>query len=235
MPARTVEFIQDGYYHLYNRGAGRQPIFREAANYEFVLRRMKQYAAEFGISVIVYCLMPNHYHWLLRQDGGTAAGLLAQRVFNSYTKAFNKMYSRTGTLFEGRYKAKAIEEEAHLLHLCRYIHANPVKNGLTNEVTSWPYSNYHEWIGARPGTLVDRGFVQDMFPDIEQYVRFVQDYLQFRRLPEELASYLDDLEASEKPEKPDGLEAMENSHEKNRHQRSRSGSADCAQPDRSRR
>lgn len=57
------------------------------------------------ITVIAYCLMPNHYHFLLRQDGETSIADCIQAIFNSYTKAFNKMYHRTGTLFEGRFQA----------------------------------------------------------------------------------------------------------------------------------
>ena len=64
--------------------------------------------------MIVYCLMPNHYHFLVRQNGENAAGLLPQRVFNSYTKAYNKRYKHSGTIFEGRYKAIPVEQEPYL-------------------------------------------------------------------------------------------------------------------------
>ena len=153
MPYRKVQFAQGESYHIYNRGVGRQPIFREEENYLFLLRRVKEYASAFNIAVIAYCLMPNHYHFLLRQDDQEPASRLPQRVFNSYTKAFNKRYDRTGTLFEGPYKAIHIDQDRYLLHLCRYIHANPVKHGLVSDLEQWPYSNYLEWIGARSGKL----------------------------------------------------------------------------------
>jgi REP element-mobilizing transposase RayT len=191
MPSRKVEFVQGQYYHIYNRGVGRQPIFREADNYVFVLRRVKTYANSFGIAVVAYCLMPNHYHFLLRQDGEEPAGLLPQRVFNSYTKAFNKRYNRTGTLFEGRFKAIHVDRDEYLLHLCRYIHANPVKHGVVSRLEDWPYSNCHEWIGARAGTLVDRAFVQEYFPEPQSYTQFVLDYLVgLDRLPDGIEGYL---------------------------------------------
>lgn len=118
-----------GYYHLYNRGAHRLSIFREPENYLFLLRRLKNFLPGLELSIIAYCLMPNHYHFLIRQDGSPPAGLLIQRLFNSYTKAYNKRYGHSGTLFERRYLAKPVTETPHLLHLCRYIHANPVKDG----------------------------------------------------------------------------------------------------------
>ncbi len=174
---RRPDYLPGHYYHIYNRGADRVSIFREADNYIFVLRKMKKYCRELNLSPIAYCLMPNHYHFLIRQDSEQAAGLFPQRVFNSYTKAFNKRFKRTGTLFEGPYQVVHITEESHLLHLCRYIHANPVKDGLVKKLEDWPFSNYLEWIGLRPGTLVDREFVCDHFQTPELYKVFVLAYL----------------------------------------------------------
>ncbi|RME60258.1 MAG: transposase [Caldilineae bacterium] len=186
-----MQFAPGAYYHMFNRGAARQSIFRDDDNYLFVLRRMKQYAAELNVKVIAYCLMPNHYHWLVRQDGPEAAGLLPQRVFNSYTKAFNKRYNRTGTLFETRFKCKLVDNDVYLKHLCRYIHANPVRDGFAAAPELWPYSNYLEWIGERPGKLFDPAFVERHFPQRESYREFVYDYLSgSSQLPEQLLAYL---------------------------------------------
>ncbi len=102
---------------------------------------MKAYCRSLRLTLIAYCLLPNHYHYLIRQDGEHAAGLLPQRVFNSYSKAYNKRYGHSGTLFEGNYRVILVEQEAHLLHLSRYIHANPVIHGLVVDVANWPYSN----------------------------------------------------------------------------------------------
>ena len=151
---------------------------------------MKKYRREIDLSLIAYCLLPNHYHFLVRQDGEYPAGLLPQRVFNSYSKAYNKRYGHSGTLFEGTYKVVGVTAEAHLRHLCRYIHANPVKHGLVHNLDEWPYSNYLEWIGRRQGTLVDRKFVKDMFGGEAEYEEFVLDYLIARELPLELKQYL---------------------------------------------
>lgn len=177
MAPRNVQFVQGEYYHIYNRGAVHQEIFRERDNYLFVLQRMKEYSRELRIAVIAYCLMPNHYHLLVRQDADSAEGLLPQRVFNSYVKAYNKRYEVSGTLFEGMYKALHVTTDTYLLHLCRYIHANPVKHGFTTHAADWEYSNYPEWVGARGGTLVDRGFVLEHFAgDAQPYARYLDEY-----------------------------------------------------------
>jgi putative transposase len=191
MPYRNLHFAPSQFYHVYNRGVGRQPIFRETENYRFLLRRVKQYARGLNITIVAYCLMPNHYHLLLRQDGLEPAGRFPQRVFNSYTKAFNRRYERTGTLFEGPFKAIHVDRESYLLHLCRYIHANPVRHGLVSDLERWPSSNYREWIGARDGELVDRAFVRERFPAAGSYRQFVLDYLGgLDRMPEGIESYL---------------------------------------------
>jgi len=190
MPTKRPEYLPGHFYHFYNRGARRISIFREEDNYLFVLRKMKEYCRSLALIPIAYCLMPNHYHFLIRQDGENRAGLLPQRVFNSYSKAYNKRYEHSGTLFEGNYRVTLVENEAHLLHLCRYIHANPVKHGLVIDLMEWPYSNYLEWVGERNGTLVDRDFVREHFVSPQSYQEFVLDYLIERKLPKELETYL---------------------------------------------
>jgi len=190
MPTKRPEYLPGQYYHFYNRGAHRLSLFREPDNYIFVLRKVKHYCRALALMPIAYCLMPNHYHFLIRQDGDQPAGLLPQRVFNSYSKAYNKRYDHSGTLFEGNYRVVHVEKESHLLHLCRYIHANPVKDGLVVDAADWPYSNYLEWVGERAGTLVDRDFVRANFPPPKSYQSFVLDFLAKKRLPEELESHL---------------------------------------------
>jgi REP-associated tyrosine transposase len=193
MPNRPA-YHSGGIYHIYNRGSHRVSIFREPDNYLFVLRKLKLYSQQLQLTLLAYCLMPNHFHFLIRQDGDQPAGMLSQRVFNSYSKAYNKRYQHTGTLFEGPYRVKEVIEFAHLLHLCRYIHANPVKDGMATVPADWLYSNYLEWIGQCDGMLVDRSFVQENFPTPGQYIEFVTIYLNTRKLPLEVVKYLEQLE-----------------------------------------
>ena len=193
MPKPRPAYISGGYFHFYNRGSHKIPIFREPENYLFVLRSIKKYLTDLNQTLIAYCLMPNHYHFLVRQDGDIPASLLIQRIFNSYSKAYNKRYQHTGTLFEGNYRVKSILQTSHLLHLCRYIHANPVKDGFVAQPGDWLYSNYQEWVGLRSGTLVDLAFVHSHFPTPGAYKEFVDDYLQTRTHPPEIATYMDNL------------------------------------------
>ena len=118
-------------------------------DYLQLLFNIKACLQKFELTMIAYCLMPNHYHFLVRQDGALRAGLLPQHLFNSYAKSYNHRYKHSGTIFEGNYRVKLVDRSDYLLHLCRYIHANPVKDGIAANLTLWPYSNYLEWIEAR--------------------------------------------------------------------------------------
>ena len=192
--AKRPDFTAGYYYHLYNRGAHKASLFREHDNYVYVLHQVKKVIGEQNLTVIAYCLLSNHYHILVRQNGDAAAGLLAQYVFNAYSKAYNTRYEHSGTLFEGPFRAIKVDSQNYLLHLCRYIHANPVRHGIVTELEEWPYSNYLEWLGLRTGELLDRDFVRDCFGTAEQYRQFVLDYVTNRRLPEGLVRMLKELE-----------------------------------------
>ena len=163
MPRRVNNFMAGHYYHIYNRGAGRELIFFNPANYIYCLKLVKKYYRHYSISVITYCLMPNHYHFLLRQDGDIPLSKFVGVLFNAYVQAVNRQRGRTGTLFEDRFKHIRIDKETYLLQLCRYIHANPVNAGLAANPDEWPYSNYREWVKTREGSLVDDDFVDIYF------------------------------------------------------------------------
>lgn len=192
MARRKTKFSQGEYYHIYNRGCNRQNIFRSEENYLFLSAKLAEVTERFSISVIVYSLMPNHYHFLLRQDGDESAGYAVQLLFNSYTKAFNAMYTRTGTLFEGPFKSIHVDKREYLVHLCRYIHRNPLESGLVVRLEDWRHSNFPEWVGQRNGTLVDKDFVKEHFADPDEYREFVMNYTPSKQLATATKKYLFD-------------------------------------------
>lgn len=194
-PRRPI-YMTGSYYHLYNRGVHREPIFREDANYFYLLRNLKTYSQQLRIQPIAYCLMPNHYHFLVRQDDKEPAGLLVQRLFNSYVKAYNERYAHHGTLFEGSYQCILVDNDEYLRHLCRYIHLNPVGAGLAQRPEDWPFSNYQEFIGQRRGTIVDPGFVRMQFTSPERYRAFVEGYAATNSVPRTLADWMKKFELS---------------------------------------
>jgi len=197
MPRRATPFAPDVYYHFYNRGNNRQVIFFEPENYLYFLKGLKKYLAS-TVTIIAYCLMPTHYHILVRikqtSEVSLQVSLAMQKFLISYTKAINKRFSRVGSLFQGQFQAKPIQTYSHLLNLCVYIHANPVKDGLVALPEDWIYSNYLEWLGQRDGTLVDREFIQEHFGSPMEYQELVMEYIKTRYLPDDVRKYLEPFE-----------------------------------------
>ena len=194
MAKREIHFQQGHYYHIFNRGVERHKIFYEEKNYIYLLQKIKKLYNRYSLTIIAYCLMPNHYHFLIRQDKDLPISAFIQNLFNIYSKAINKKYKRSGTLFEGNYKVKHIQEEAYLLHLCRYIHRNPIdaEHPLVENLIQWRYSNYHEWIGERSGLLVDERFIMEHFSSAKDYIDFVNDYTSVKKLNEKCFDLLID-------------------------------------------
>ena len=104
------------------------------------------------------------------------------------------MFSRSGTLFEGRFKSVLVDTDEYLIHLCRYIHRNPIDTHppLVNKLTNWKYSNYLEWIEIRNGDLVDNKLIRRYFPDSNKYKEFVNEYIPPKNFNKLFRSYLFD-------------------------------------------
>jgi len=173
MPRRNVTFVADHVYHLYNRGVNRANIFSTAENYRYCLRQIKDVLTQVPATMFAYCLMPNHYHFVIRQDGDISLSEFIGRLFKRYTQAYNRQQDRTGPLFAGRFRSIHVGTDEYLIHLARYVHLNPVAAGLCATAEEWPFSNYLEWTGRRNGTLIDRDWVQQYFSTPASYIKFI--------------------------------------------------------------
>jgi|WetSurMetagenome_2_1015567.scaffolds.fasta_scaffold597378_1 putative transposase len=177
MSAKTDFLESTGlYFHIYNRGVGKSRIFKDDRNYEFFLGRMSKYLDP-SLPIIAYCLMPNHFHFLLRQDAPRRLSNYMGLVCKSYVLAFNKCFERSGHLFEGKYKLRHVDEEGYLLHLSRYIHLNPVRARLAKHAEDWPYSSCREYYGLRENRIVCCGPILQEFGDSEGYKKFIEAYV----------------------------------------------------------
>ncbi len=180
MPYRDVKFHAGGYYHLYNRGNNFQLIFLERENYGYFLRQLREYLTPTTVEIIAYCLMPNHYHLLVRLMVDDLSTLM-QPLILSYTKAINRRYARVGALFQGHFKAIEINRDEYLLHLSRYIHLNPVFAQLVKQPEAWEFSSYRESVGLREGSLPKPQAVLGQFSSSEAYRQFVAAYAESDR------------------------------------------------------
>ncbi len=175
MPVRGENFSKGEYYHIFNRGVNKEQIFFSSAHYLYCLKLVSKYALKYHITIIAYCLMPNHYHFLVRQDDDISVSKFIGLVFNAYVQGINRLLNRSGALFEGRFKHVHVEDESYLVYICRYIHLNPVSAGLVKQPELWPYSNCREWLGTRNGTLIDREFENSYFENQQGYLGFIKD------------------------------------------------------------
>ena len=197
MHGRRLQFAAGCYYHLYNRGANRHSIFVDDHDYWDFLNRLRKYAALHDTTPVAYCLMPNHFHLLVRQEGEDRSGLTVQIACNGYTQAFNRRHEHSGTLFQGRYQRILVDSDEYLRQLCRYIHANPVKDGFALQPELWPYSNYVEWVSPPPGAQQGCSFVTEFFGSADRYRQFVTGWAERRQMPDPLREYLGALERAE--------------------------------------
>lgn len=169
MPSKNIikEYVENGYYHIYNRGVEKRTIFLDEEDCTVFLHYLKLYLSPIEelkqldlpglriqrfirlnlfseIDLLAFALMPNHIHLQIKQKTVDGIVKLMKRLSTAYVMYFNKKYKRVGSLFQNRYKAALIETDEYLLHLSRYIHLNPAKinNGKKldfNEFSSYPY------------------------------------------------------------------------------------------------
>lgn len=195
------QFAPGEYYHLYNRGNGKMDIFREPADYHFLLSRLEEYLypnrksrrapsagsaeryqrktfTDGAFSVVCYCLMPNHFHFLMRQNGDEPLSALMLNLWSGYSKYFNKKYNRVGSLFQDQFKAVAVDSDEYLKWLSAYIHQNPRVARLVRDAGEYPYSSYQEYLGRAGGELCDKEVVLGGFRNAGEYEKFVSDSLE---------------------------------------------------------
>ena len=126
MPRPLRIEYENAYYHVMNRGRGRQQIFHDEDYYRTFLDTVAEANKRFGAVVHAYCLLGNHYHLLIQTPEGNLDRIM-RHINGVYTQRYNRLKRTDGPLFRGRYKAILVDADAYLLQLSRYIHRNPVE------------------------------------------------------------------------------------------------------------
>ncbi|MFM2357528.1 MAG: hypothetical protein RJA61_265 [Candidatus Parcubacteria bacterium] len=212
------------FYHLYNRGTDKRIIFGDKQDYDrFVvllyitnshvsvnvrehLRQGRTLADFFSIQreetlvdIGAYCLMPNHFHILIKEKNEGGTSLFMQKLLTSYSMYFNRKYERNGSLFQGKFKSEHITQDTHLNYLFSYIHLNPVKlvdsqwkeRGLKDllktkdflkNYTHSSYLDYQGFIRDQQKILTKEVF-PDYFSEKRDFDKFIEDWLQYKFLP----------------------------------------------------
>lgn len=204
MPSRNVikEYAADQYYHVFNRGVAKQPIFLEAKDKSQFLKILIRHLDPLDeatkadgvpyrkfdqdLELLCYCLMGNHFHLLFytKTEGKNLATFM-QSVLTAYTMYFNKKYKRQGTLFQGVFKASRISSDSYLLHITRYIHLNP------RGYNTYFYSSVAYYTGKESPSWLKPHRILSMFEG-DNYPLFLKDYIGQKIILDEIRHELAD-------------------------------------------
>jgi len=165
-------------------------VFLEKKNYPYFLQQYGKYVYPF-VETFAYCLLSNHFHLLIRVrsteelDGVVKKNLDKPHYWHvsnalsswlqSYTRAMNKMYNRTGSLFESPFKRINVVDESHFIQLITYIHQNPQKHGLMKDYRDYPHSSYQAYFSETKNSKLNRKEVLEWFGGKDRYLSFHQE------------------------------------------------------------
>ena len=197
-----MNFECEKVFHLFTRSnTNNELLFREEENYLFFLRKYIEFLSPI-FHTLCYCLIPNHYHFLIKvkeinqifeyqnsknfkytNNDLKINAFIQQQIsnfHNSYAKSFNKKYQRRGSLFQKEPKSKEIVDLNSLLRSSRYIHRNPLKHGIVRNLENWNFSSYPDYTGLRIGTLPEKEFISSHFSSVQDFINFtnmdIDDY-----------------------------------------------------------
>lgn len=212
MAKREIIFVNDEIYHIVNRSIGRQPVFKNKRNcqralnsiffYQFqnhpsslshylsLTKKQKEIAQKLLltsnklIETISFCLMPSHFHLLLKQKIQGGISKFLANFQNSYTRYFNLFNKRKGHLFEGQFKAVRIETEDQLLHVSRYIHLNPYSSYLIkdfSQLKDFPWSSLVEYFNKVDYQITDKKTLLSYFKPLKKFETFLFNQKDYQR------------------------------------------------------
>jgi len=201
MPSRVHPLVNGEYYHIYNRGVDKMDIFKNSYDFKRFIKTMLYYQiagpkprfslfapttnlldeSKKNVEIICFCLMPNHFHFLLKQLVDKGITEFISKLSNSYTKYFNIKKGRVGYLFQGEFKSVLVGTNEQLLHLSRYVHLNPLVSDLTKNLNEYTWSSYPEYLGLTSQKNCTKEIILDQFKSKEYYKNFTLDQESYGR------------------------------------------------------
>ncbi|MBI2326761.1 transposase [Candidatus Curtissbacteria bacterium] len=174
MPRGPRFVFPNAFYHVFNRGINKQPIFLAKADYQFFLKKLLDLKKKYDHSIYAFCLMPNHFHISMQTRKITISKIIAS-LATSYSMYFNRTYSHFGPVFQNRFKSILIENDSYFLKLSQYIYLNPVKAKLVADPLAYEFSSIREALGKEPLHFLD----EDIIRLIGQTKSSQEEYAQF--------------------------------------------------------
>lgn len=157
MPRSARAIADNCFYHLINRGNGRQQVFHKDGDYQAFIDVVLGARQRYRVKVLAWCLMPNHFHLLVQPEDAALLTKWMQWAMTTHVRRYHKHYGTSGHLWQGRYKSFMVQDNEHLLTAVRYIEGNPVRAMLSPSAAQWPWSSHQArnavLEGARPDQL----------------------------------------------------------------------------------
>ena len=165
-----MQLYPDQYYHIFNRSINREKLFYFEGNYNRFLQKISRLYDH--LDLICYCLMPTHFHLIVRIRCEEQDPIRRQigDILSGYTKIVNKQQGRNGSLFQQHTKAKLISGERHLMTAVHYVHQNPVHAGLVRQLQYWEYSSYREYLGQNRLMQVKTDVILEMCGGVKGFI-----------------------------------------------------------------
>lgn len=176
MPQNYTKPFESGcYYHVYNCAVGKDLLFYQERNYIYFLKKYHQYLSEY-IETYVYCLIPNHFHFLIRiPDDLAEPDKIVSEAFRrfgiSYSQSINKQQERKGTLFMRPFKRKKINSDDQLTAVIYYIHFNAVHHRIIEDLNQYKWSSYASFLSTK-STNLQRAEVLEWFGGKDDFIRY---------------------------------------------------------------
>ncbi len=175
MPRRARQVSSTGVYHVMNRGLNKMPIFKQNREKTRIVNLIRENLSKYDVAIFAYCIMPNHFHLLIKADIKELASFMA-KVLAAFAYYYNYKHQRIGYVFQDRYKSQCIEDERYLWNCLRYIHMNPSKTGKIEDVFNYGYSSIKEIYYRKPDILSE-----EIFLLVDRVFRTSQDFLEFHK------------------------------------------------------
>jgi putative transposase len=180
---RIARAVAAGFpHHIIQRGNNRADVFFDHDDRAVYLFLLKTYAEKWNVSILCYCLMTNHVHFLARPSSEESLHKMMQGVALCYTQHINRKYLRTGRLWESRYHSCIVDQESYLWAVARYIEQNPVRAAVAEHAEDYQYSS----AGGHFGLVQDPVFGEDLFPVMHRndYIAFVKSTIPAEQIKE---------------------------------------------------
>jgi putative transposase len=212
MPIRITPLVTDNFYHIFNRGVNRRQIFTNKRDYIRALNTLKffnyvDYPIRYSkflllangqrkeiwdrldksntfTDIISFCLMPNQFHLLLKQNRDEGISKLLANFQISYTKYFNIKNDRVGSLLQGQFKAVKIDSEEQLLHVSRYVHLNPYSSAVIENIKDllkYEWSSLPEYAQNNQYDLCKNNILLNYFKNNTEYIDFVLNNADYQK------------------------------------------------------